>query len=111
MKLADIYRLAVKKGIGKDPRGVSGVREELKCAKKEYDKTRGPDRKAFDKESFTNPYADTRILYGEPDRIVKKIILGIDMESAEILLADRLNERGESIDLVMAHHGHSLFPG
>jgi hypothetical protein len=31
-------------------------------------------------------------------------MVGIDMEAPEILAADRLNERGASIDLVMAHH-------
>ena len=36
MKLAEIYRLAVKKGMGKDPRGASEIREEFKAAKKEY---------------------------------------------------------------------------
>ena len=104
MRLVDIYRLAVKKGIGKDPRGVSGIREELRSAKKEYNKAKGPDKKAFDKESFTNPYADTRILYGDPDRDIGTMMVGIDMEAPEIIAADRLIERGVQVDLVMAHH-------
>lgn len=104
MKLADIYRLAIKKGMLKDPRGVSGIREELRCAKKEYNKSKGPDKKAFDKESFTNPYADTRILYGDWSREVNTVMVGIDMEAPEIIAADRLIERGVQVDLVMAHH-------
>lgn len=104
MKLAEIYRLAVAKGMGKDPRGVSEMREEFRKAKKEYNKAKGPDKKAFDKETFTNPYADTRILYGDPQREIKTVMVGVDMEAPEILAADRLIERGVPVDLVMAHH-------
>ena len=104
MKLIDIYRNAVKKGISKDPRTASEIKKELDNEKKEYRKLKGPDARAFDKERFTNPYADTRILYGDPQGDVKTIMVGVDMESPEILTADRLNERGYSIDLVMAHH-------
>jgi hypothetical protein len=35
---------------------------------------------------------------------VNKILIGIDMEAPEILLADRLNQKGAGIDLVLAHH-------
>ena len=104
MKLAEIYRLAVKKGMSKDPRGASGIKEEFKCARKEYHKAKGPDRKAFDKESLTNPYADTRILYGDPQREINTVMVGIDMEAPEIIAADRLIERGVQVDLVMGHH-------
>jgi putative NIF3 family GTP cyclohydrolase 1 type 2 len=104
MKLSELYRLAIKKGIEKDPRGASGIKDGLKAARKEYSKAKGPDRAAFDKESFVNPYADTRILYGDPDTEVKTMMVGIDMEAPEIIVADRLIERGVGIDLVMAHH-------
>lgn len=104
MRLADIYRLAVNKGIRKDPRGASEIREEFKAAKKEYSKAKGPDKKAFDKESFANPYADTRILYGDPKREINTVMVGIDMEAPEIIAADRMIERGVRVDLVMGHH-------
>ena len=32
------------------------------------------------------------------------MLVGIDMEVGEMLLADRLREKGEPIDLVLAHH-------
>ena len=38
------------------------------------------------------------------DREIKKILVGIDIETPELLLADRLNEKGADIDLVVAHH-------
>ncbi len=104
MKLVDIYRNAVKKGISKDPRKLSEITQEFSKAKKEYEKLKGPDKVAFDTERFTNPYADTRVLYGDPQTEITSIMVGIDMESPEILTADRLNERGMSVDLVMAHH-------
>ncbi len=104
MKLIDVYRNAVRKGMSKDPRSMFEIKKEFNKAKKEYKKTSGPDRRAFDKERFTNPYADTRILYGDPQMDIKAIMVGIDMESPEILAADRLNDKGSPIDLVMAHH-------
>lgn len=108
MKLIDIYNLAVRKGIEKDPRSKAEISEELKKAKAEFRNTKGADRKAFDKERLTNPYADTRILYGEGDTDVKSIMVGIDMEGPEILAADRLRQQGEAVDLVMAHHPEGI---
>ncbi|MBN2452828.1 MAG: NGG1p interacting factor NIF3 [Candidatus Omnitrophica bacterium] len=104
MKLIDIYRNAIKRGMSKDPRTAREMRQEFNKARGEYRKLKGPDKAAFDKERFSNPYADTRILYGDPQADIKTIMVGIDMEMPEILLADRLNEKGCPVDLVMAHH-------
>ncbi|MFA5146108.1 MAG: NGG1p interacting factor NIF3 [Candidatus Omnitrophota bacterium] len=104
MKLADIYKFSVKRGIDKDPRTRKEINEALKAARKEFLKSKGADRRAFDRERLWNPYADTRILYGAPEEDIKTVMVGIDMEVGEILAADRLSERGEDIDLVMAHH-------
>lgn len=104
MKLIDIYRFAVKKGVEKDPRSKAEIKEYLAKAKKEFRKLKGVDAKCYDRERFVNPYADTRILNGEPDKDVRAIMVGIDMEGPEILVADRFNEKGKGIDLVMAHH-------
>ena len=104
MKLIDIYRTAIKKGIGKDPRTLKEIRGEFASARREFKKASGADKAAFDKERFTNPYADTRILYGDPDKDIRTVMVGIDMEAPEILAADRLIEKGFPVDLVMAHH-------
>jgi len=104
MRLIDLYRLVVKRGIANDPRTASEIKDSLKKSRGEFRKSKGPDKKAFDREALANPYADTRILYGDPDRDVKTVMVGIDMEMPEILAADRLNDKGETIDLVMAHH-------
>lgn len=105
MKLIDLYNLAIKKGIEKDPRTKLEIKAELDNARKEFRKSRGADKRTFDKERMHNPYADTRILYGDPNTDVKTIMIGVDMEGPELLAADRINESGrDSIDLVMAHH-------
>jgi hypothetical protein len=104
MKLADIYDFVVKKGLEKDPRTPQEIREELSAARKEFGKLKGVDRASYDKERLKHPYADTRILYGDPATDVRTMMVGIDMEVGEILTAERLRERGEKVDLVMAHH-------
>ena len=58
----------------------------------------------FDAEKLTNPYSDTRICAGDSDSEIRGLLVGIDMEVGEVLLADRLREKGEPIDLVFAHH-------
>lgn len=104
MKIKDIYTKAVQRGIELDPRGKVQVEAELKRVKKDFDELKEEKKKYFDKERFINPYADTRILYGEHDRDVKTVLAGIDMEVGEVLLADRLRNSGKPIDLIISHH-------
>ena len=75
MKLSRLYREIIKFGASLDPR-------------------RGQKISA---------YPDTAILYGRPDTEVKKILVGIDIDPSEVLLADRIRER-QGLDLVLAHH-------
>jgi hypothetical protein len=104
VRLGDIYRTAVEKGIAEDPRGAEEVERSLERERIAYDKLSDDDRAFFDKERLDNPYSDTRIVVGDPDLEVRGLITGVDMEVGEMLLADRLRERGEPIDLVFAHH-------
>ena len=104
MKLGKIFSLAVELGTGKDPRGKEGVRSALDDARKQYDGLKGDEKKFFDKEQLTNPFADTRILYGDPDLEVRSLIAGVDVEAPELLLVDRLMQKGDKIDLCIAHH-------
>ncbi len=104
MKLREFYGLAIQAGIDADPRGRATVEGELREAQKAYEELKPEDRPSFDREKFRNPYADSRILHGDPEREVKTILAGIDMETPEMLLADRLNEKGAGIGLVLAHH-------
>ena len=108
MKLIDIYRSVVLFGIENDPRGKESVKKELLRAKNEYDKLSAKDKEFYDKERLENPYSDTRILAGKEDSEIKTILVGVDIEIGELVLADRLKEKGEKIDLVMAHHPEGL---
>lgn len=104
MKIEEIYCLAIKKGMENDPRGKKETEKILKKNQKVYKELKADEKKEFDPEKLRNPYADTRILYGEADREVKSILAGIDIEVGEILVADRLKENGQQIDMVLAHH-------
>ena len=108
MKIKDIYAKAVRRGIELDPRGKVQVEAELKRVKKDFDELKEDKKKDFDKERLINPYADTRILYGEPDRDIKTVLAGIDMEVGEVLLADRLRNSGRPIDLIISHHPEGM---
>ena len=103
MRLDEIYRIAVQAGRDADPRGNKRVEKDLAAVKKEYDELKEKDREFFDLERLTNPYADTRILNGAPDTEVQTILVGIDMEVGELVLADRLREK-RRLDLVLTHH-------
>lgn len=104
MKLIDIYNFVVKKGIEKDPRKQAEIKAMLTADGRAYRKLKGIDKQCYDKARLTNPYADTRILYGDPQKDIRTIMVGVDMEGPELLVADRLNEKGGDVDLVMAHH-------
>lgn len=108
MKLRDIYRSVVHFGMEMDPRGKDSVKRELLRAKKEYEKLTPKDKEFYDIERLNNPYSDTRILLGKPDKEIKTLLVGIDIEVSEVILADRLKEKGERIDLLLAHHPEGM---
>ncbi len=104
MKLSDIYRIVVEKGIAEDARDRAEIDRVLETAKKAFAKLEDDEKEFFDTERLSNPYSDTRICAGDPDTEIRGLLVGIDMEVGEVLLADRLREKGEPIDLVFAHH-------
>lgn len=75
MRLSYLYNQVVKFGIECDPR----------------------------KRAHIDSYADTTILYGNSNIQIKKILVGIDIEIAELLLADRIRHQ-QGLDLVISHH-------
>ena len=76
MKLSEFYASVIRCGVARDPRK---------------------------KEKILH-FEDTAILYGNPAKIdVSNILVGIDIEGSELLLADRLREK-EGLDLALAHH-------
>lgn len=106
MNLKEIYDLAIKKGMEADPRGTEGVNKALKRYKEEFEDLPKSKKDEFDQEVLNNPYSDTRILFGDESSQVDSILAGIDIDVGEVLLADRLREKGEGIDLVIGHHPH-----
>lgn len=104
MRIREIYDLVIRKGMDLDPRGREAVEKILARTNEKYQEMKEDEKRDFDTEKLTNPYSDTRILYGDPEREVTSALVGIDMEVGEVLLADRLNERGTRIDLIIAHH-------
>ena len=104
MKLKDLYALSVRMGIDADPRGRDGVKKLLERRKKTYNELSASQKNEFDPEDLNNPYSDSRIFLGDPDLEVDSIMAGIDINAAEVLLADRLNQKGEGIDLLLTHH-------
>jgi len=103
MKIKEVYELIVKMGKDVDPRGEE-INKVLEKTAKEEKELKDKDKKFFDKDKLFNPYSDTRVLYGKLDQEVKTVLAGIDIETAEVLLADRLREKGANIDLIIAHH-------
>lgn len=104
MKIKDIYHLAIELGKQHDPRGLEQVEKELAKNKSRFEKLSEEEQKEFDQDKLFNPYSDTRVLYGDLDHEVKRVLVGIDMEVGEVVLADRLGQKGKPIDLIIAHH-------
>jgi putative NIF3 family GTP cyclohydrolase 1 type 2 len=76
MKLSELYNQAVK----------LGARRDVRLAKNKI-----------------KSYPDTALLYGNPDAEIKSILVGIDIEVGELLLADKIRA-SYGLDLVLAHH-------
>jgi hypothetical protein len=75
VKLSHLYSQVVKFGSQRDPRHKARI----------------------------GSYADTAILYGNPNTQIQKVLIGIDIEVGELLLADRIRKT-QGLDLVISHH-------
>lgn len=104
MKLKGLYQEVVNKGFEADIRSKKEIEDILKKRKQEFEKLEAKEKEFFDMETLSNPFADTRIINGDPQSNIKSIIVGIDVEMAEFLLVDRLKDKGLKIDLVVSHH-------
>lgn len=104
MKLHEFFTAAIQAGIDADLRGRTAIEKELREVRRSFDALKPDEQAVFDPEKFENPYTDSRILHGSHQNEVKKVLAGIDIEAGELLLADRLNQKGAGIDLVVSHH-------
>lgn len=110
MKLQKLYEFVIQEGIAADPRPHSEIKALLKAEQEKFATLEKADKSFFDADRLFNPFADSRILFGDGTLEVKTVIVGIDMEVGEMVLVDRLREKGTQIDLVIGHHpdGHAL---
>lgn len=105
MTIQQIYDLALKMGLKADPRGKIGVKKYLAKIKKQYEALPASEKKYFDQGKLVDPYADSSIhLADKPLAEVRGILVGVDIDVGELLLAEELRDRGEKIDLVLGHH-------
>ncbi len=104
MRLEEIYELAIEMGIEGDVRDEEELEKKMEEAEEEYEDLEGKDKEVFDEQKMFNPFEDSRILHGDPETQVNRILTGINIDTGEIVLADRLSEKDENIDLVLGHH-------
>ncbi len=104
MNLKQMHEYFVKSGIENDPRGKNEVDIILKETKQDYDGLDKEKKADFDVDTLTNPYQDSRIIFGTGEEEIKSVMVGIDIETPELLLANQLRLSGKKIDLVLAHH-------
>ena len=117
MKIYDAYRLAIETGMSKDPRPEEEVKKVLSDANEAYEKLEDDRKDLFDTERLWNPYTDSRfsaLAEESKDIDVNSVMWGIDIGTGEVLLADRLREKGRDISALVAHHpigtARSRFP-
>lgn len=102
MKIKEIYNLAIEEGIRTDFRSKEYINQILQRLKAKYDKME--DKDLFDTERLSNPFSDSRVLFGNVDKEIKKVLVGIDIDGEEILLAKELGD----IDLIISHHPRGI---
>lgn len=100
MTIKQIYDLAIKMGIKADPRDKKSIDEMMARRKKQFEKLSDEEKKYYNKEKLNNPYPDSMIFVGSPNKKIKRALVGIDISTSELLLADKIG----NIDLVISHH-------
>tara|TARA_Y100000310_G_C20625510_1_gene785651 strand:+ start:175 stop:1125 length:951 start_codon:yes stop_codon:yes gene_type:complete len=100
MKIQEIHNLSIQKGIRSDFRSEEGIRKVLDRKREKFGKMNEKEKQGFDQESLENPYLDSRILHIAEDKEIQRVLVGVDIEPAEILMAKQLG----NIDLVIGHH-------
>lgn len=115
MKIYEAYRLAIETGMKNDPRPQEEVEAVLAEEKENYEKLSDEKKVFFDKERLWNPYTDSRfsaLIEESKELEAERFMWGIDIGTGEMLLADRLREKGQNISAVVAHHptGRSKVP-
>lgn len=104
MRLKTLFRRAVEIGIAADPRGKASIVKSLKQETDRQKKLEEKEKPYADEERTWNPYSDSRIVWGTGEEEIRCVLVGIDVETQELILADRMRAHGTKIDAVMTHH-------
>jgi len=106
MNIQQIFKLALELGIKNDFRPKTQIEKQLKRIKEKYEKLTKEQKEVFDLEKLTNPYSDTRIHFNNGIKNVKRVMVGIDIDSADLMVARYLSNHNpkDPIDLVINHH-------
>lgn len=100
MTIQEIFDLAIKMGREADPRPQEEIEKQFKRIKREHDASPDNRKEYFPKNKLTNPYLDSAIHYvSDPDKKIKKILMTMDPDGSEIILAKELG-----VDLIIGHH-------
>lgn len=108
MKLERLYRKAIEIGIDNDLRGKGEIKKILNEEKEKFEVLKKEDLEFYDRDRLFNPFSDSRILNGDLNKSIEKVIVGIDMQVGEVLLTYLLNkDMDRKIDLIISHHPES----
>jgi len=100
MTIQEIFDLAIKMGRQADPRPEEEIKKQLARVKRAREALPKNQREYFPPSKLVNPYLDSAIHFtSDPQKDIKKILLTIDPDDSEILLAKSLGA-----DLVLGHH-------
>lgn len=106
MKIQEIYDLAIKMGKEADFRSKDQLEKRLKRVRDKYEKLSDEEKELFDKEKFENPYLDSRIHFDGGAKEIKKVMVGIDIDTSELMVARYFSNHNpkSQIDAVISHH-------
>lgn len=104
MIIEQIYNLAIEIGMNADLRGRKAVENNLKRLKDKHQKLSKEEKEEFDEEKLKNPYSDTRILFGDKNKKVERVMVGIGVDAGELMVAKYLSDNKKPIDLYISHH-------
>ncbi|MFA6799765.1 MAG: hypothetical protein WCR37_01980 [Candidatus Methanomethylophilaceae archaeon] len=107
MKIYEAYKLAIEAGRKNDPRPEAEVEIAINEEKAKFESLSNEKKQLYDPERLWNPYADSRfsaMIEESKELEAERFMWGIDIGTGEMLLADRLREKGQTVSAVVAHH-------
>ncbi|HAV11275.1 MAG TPA: NGG1p interacting factor NIF3 [Candidatus Moranbacteria bacterium] len=106
MTTLEIFELAIKMGKESDFRSKEQIEKKLERIKEKYEKLSKEEKEIFDTERLENPYMDSRIHFDGGSKEIKKVLAGVDIDSAEMMIARYHSNHNPKnpIDAVIGHH-------